>query len=40
MTEKQSHLFNAVVVKQFDSLIHIENSSALKEIDDSFLAAP
>lgn len=40
MTERQSHLFQAVVAKQFDALVHIENTTALQEIDDSFLAAP
>eukprot|EP00026_Physarum_polycephalum_P007443 Phypoly_transcript_07503.p1 GENE.Phypoly_transcript_07503~~Phypoly_transcript_07503.p1 ORF type:complete len:455 (+),score=77.53 Phypoly_transcript_07503:92-1456(+) len=40
MTERQSHLFTAVVAKQFDALVHIENTTALQEIDDSFLAAP
>ena len=40
MTERESHLFHAVVAKQFDALVHIENTTALQEVDDSFLAAP
>jgi len=37
-TERQSHLFHAQIAQQFDSVIHVDNTSALQAVDDSYLA--
>jgi len=36
-TERQSHLFQAQIAEQFDSVIHIDHTSALKEVNDEYL---
>jgi len=37
-TERMSHLFHAQIAEQFDSVIHLDKTSALQPIDDDYLA--